>query len=278
MTNKIYERSSYLRSFLVNSYGKVAEIFHHSLNVEFGEHYLHIGGGELGLTAFGISLPMSEVLEIITDNDINNMVMYRDGQLIFYGNTKTVKYNLIDFLELDLKIVPQKVNYQSLFLLYKTLNQMNISQNIGININYIEEIEPLMNNFSQSSSNQLVKKLHGYGRGLTPSGDDMLVGMLMIFTSVKGQELAVSKLKNSLVSSNISRTTNVSENYINSALDGYISEDLKLLSNNLNCNNSIEFRSFINKILLMGHTSGHDTMMGIYLALMMILGGKKDDR
>jgi len=273
-----YERSNYLRSFLVNSYGRIAEVFHHSLNVQFGNHYLHVGGGEIGLTAFGISLPMDDVLKIIADNDVNNRVIYRDGQILFYGNTKVIKYNLNDFTEVDLKILPKLVNLNSMNSLLKILKLVKIDQKIGLDINYVTDLELTIMDFSQNKSNQLVDKLIGRGKGLTPSGDDMLVGMLMLFSSIKGEEDNYNYLKNSLIKKNLSRTTPVSENYIQAALNGYISEDLKLLSEDLNCNDPNRYKYIINNIFLMGHTSGHDTIMGIYLALMLILGGKNNDK
>lgn len=278
MINKTYERSNYLRSFLINSYGRIAEIFRHSLNVEFGNHYLHIGGGELGLTAFGISLPIDDVFQIIKDNEVNNRVLYRDGKLIFYGNTRVFKYDLNSFKDVDLKILPQKIRKVSLLTLKETLQNMKVDQKIGLDIHYMAEIEPLILNPSQDNFNSLVKKLSGRGKGLTPSGDDMLVGMLMILTSLSGEENQMEALRSSLRSPNHGNTTNVSKNYIYSAVNGYFSEDLKLLSKMLDCNDAKEFERMVGNVLLMGHTSGHDTMMGIYLALTMVLGGKKDDK
>lgn len=277
MVDKNYGRSNYLRSFLANSYGKVVEVFRHSLNVKFGNHYLHIGGDELGLTAFGISLPIDEVFRIIRNSEINDLVIYQDGQLRFYGRN-VLKYDLKEFHETNLKISSHEVSKQSLELLFRTLQNMKIEQQIGLDTMDLKSLEPILLNFSKKNSDLLVQNLIGRGKGLTPSGDDMLVGILMTLTSIKGQKYNTQVLRESLMSPNFGNTTNVSKNYIQAIVDGYASEDLKILSENLNCNNEAVFERLISGILTMGHTSGHDTMMGIYLASMMVLEGEKDDK
>lgn len=277
MVDKNYGRSNYLRSFLANSYGKVVEVFRHSLNVKFGNHYLHIGGDELGLTAFGISLPIDEVFRIIRNIEINDLVIYQDGQLRFYGRN-VLKYDLKEFHETNLKISSHEVSKQSLELLFRTLQNMKIEQQIGLDTMDLKSLEPILLNFSKKNSDLLVQNLIGRGKGLTPSGDDMLVGILMTLTSIKGQKYNTQVLRESLMSPNFGNTTNVSKNYIQAIVDGYASEDLKILSENLNCNNEAVFERLISGILTMGHTSGHDTMMGIYLASMMVLEGEKDDK
>jgi hypothetical protein len=106
---------------------------------------------------------------------------------------------------------------------------------------------------------QAIAYLLGRGMGLTPTGDDMLVGHLLA-RQVMGQAdpRMVNYLKRMLETTN-DLTTDVSRHYLVNALSGFYSRSYLELAN---CTNSESFHKGINEILRIGHTSGADFLAG----------------
>lgn len=98
--------------------------------------------------------------------------------------------------------------------------------------------------------NRKLEDLLGLGKGLTPSGDDFLIGFL-----------AANRLARRNVSLNLdfNRTNYISGEFLRYALNGIFSEDLnEFLTKDI---------SKIKNIISYGHTSGSDTLLGIYYAI-----------
>lgn len=105
--------------------------------------------------------------------------------------------------------------------------------------------------------------LLGRGKGLTPSGDDMIVGILWVL-AISGIEAAIFKdsIRNMLGKG---KTTTVSENYLRYALENKFS---KALGNLLY--DPKELAKQMEELLKTGHTSGLDTLCGIAIGIKMI--------
>lgn len=104
--------------------------------------------------------------------------------------------------------------------------------------------------------------LIGRGPGLTPSGDDMLTGIVAVLHVVgfSAQLLHFLPPADQLAQ----LTTSVSCSYLNSARIGEFSTPLLKVMRSLQtrCNS----RSAIRRLLAVGHTSGADTLLGIAIA------------
>lgn len=104
----------------------------------------------------------------------------------------------------------------------------------------------------------------GRGQGLTPSGDDFLIGMYCVSFCEQSIPNMMSSLSNTRFEG---LTTSVSVAYLNAARQGYFNPDLiKLLS----CESESEFELLKNRILDFGHSSGMDTLEGIVFGLQLI--------
>lgn len=114
----------------------------------------------------------------------------------------------------------------------------------------------------------------GKGSGLTPSHDDTLIGMLFTsFYDFRTQTIFSEQLhSDGFFLSEATRkklpelTTYVSVAYYRSALNGAFSLPLLHLVNALRSNNLHKIRHSTQKITQLGHTSGLDTLLGIWLA------------
>ncbi|PVZ87282.1 hypothetical protein C9426_11960 [Serratia sp. S1B] len=108
----------------------------------------------------------------------------------------------------------------------------------------------------------------GKGPGLTPSNDDTLVGMLL--TAHLDSRVDVTRLPSFFAASQPLNklTTLVSEHYLQFAEQGIFSTALQLLARDLIQPKQLTLS--IRDLLKMGHFSGADTLLGIWLGVMTI--------
>jgi hypothetical protein len=114
-----------------------------------------------------------------------------------------------------------------------------------------------------------VRALIGLGYGLTPSGDDFLVGYMAGLWCTAGANLSRMQFLMSLGSelSQVSQNTNeISCTYLRSASKGHVSEPIAKLAHQLNqANDMSSVRATIQTALQVGHTSGSDGVLGLLL-------------
>ena len=114
-----------------------------------------------------------------------------------------------------------------------------------------------------------VQSLIGLGYGLTPSGDDFLVGYMAGLWCTAGVNPSRLRFLTALGSelSDASRNTNeISRAYLRSAANGHVSEPIAKLAQRLNqANNMSSIRAATQAALQVGHTSGSDGVLGLLL-------------
>lgn len=108
--------------------------------------------------------------------------------------------------------------------------------------------------------------LIGAGSGLTPSGDDYLIGLLLI---LQVTEPDCHKVLASTITRHLSRTTHVSASYLKLAAKGHFSEALTDLRQAIfsSCPTLVPLQRAISRVLAVGSTSGADTLAGVRAAL-----------
>jgi len=113
------------------------------------------------------------------------------------------------------------------------------------------------------------KPLIGLGYGLTPSGDDFLVGYMAGLWCTAGANPSRMQFLMALGSelSQVSQHTNeISCTYLRSAAKGHVSEALAKLAQQLNqANDMSSVRAATQAALQVGHTSGSDGVLGLLL-------------
>lgn len=106
----------------------------------------------------------------------------------------------------------------------------------------------------------------GLGPGLTPSGDDFLIGILAVLW-VKGDQKFLQLLRQKIVQ-NLTKTNDISASYLYHACHGEFSEPFHLLFTKK------EKVAAVNKMASVGHSSGTDALAGICFGLEQFgLGG-----
>lgn len=123
--------------------------------------------------------------------------------------------------------------------------------------------------FQLEKAKTSIRPLIGLGPGLTPSGDDFLVGYLAGLwsttdhSSTRTQFLAA--LDRELAETSQS-TTDISCTYLRSAAQGHVSEPIAILAHRLKrANNTASVRTAAQVALQVGHSSGTDGVLGLLL-------------
>ena len=102
-----------------------------------------------------------------------------------------------------------------------------------------------------------VKGLLGLGVGLTPSGDDYLLGYMAVSPIKIRNQLA------SFISDNLVKTTQVSRLYLEEAIDGKFAEPIRNLCQAISSSDATLVESATTELLAHGATSGQDIITGM---------------
>lgn len=105
---------------------------------------------------------------------------------------------------------------------------------------------------------QMLRYVIGRGQGLTPTGDDILTGILFIHSIQPYIETLHLETLRQLLDETL--TTRVSETFLHCALNGLFSSKVKILQDE-------PFIVRLNQLLEVGSSSGKDTLYGIYISL-----------
>ena len=117
-----------------------------------------------------------------------------------------------------------------------------------------------------------LKPLIGLGPGLTPSGDDFIVGYLAGLWSTAGVERSRRSFLSSIgiwLANSLNETNEISRTYINYAIEGEVSEPLAVLARRIaqgrdsNC-----IKESTEAAFQVGSTSGTDGVIGLLLAIL----------
>lgn len=251
--------------------GQIDSLFDHSFNIAFEEDLLNVASSRLDCSSFGISLPELDFENLRMYVLIGDRAIRKEDRLTIYTSLGGVfEIKLSRLTNVDLKIIPVQADATLIRTIIKTLDEFSIEENTGLVIDaYTQKyLDALTAPFlSQDEFEAIVNFLIGRGKGLTPSGDDILLGYLMTFMLFDlpiSSELLYSKEV-------LKKTTLVSANYLKMLGLGYISESFKRFNKAIQYRKIQHLRLSLSRITEIGASSGYDTLMGVKLALKRIL-------
>ncbi len=114
------------------------------------------------------------------------------------------------------------------------------------------------------------RTLAGRGPGLTPSGDDILVGCLLALTALPDVDGASAR--EAITVSARHRTTQISTAYLDAAARGEASEAWHRLVAAMSTSDAVRVVGAAREVLVVGETSGSDMLGGFVLASRALLG------
>lgn len=256
--------------FPYNQYGntgRIHSIFSHSFNIVVGERFIHVSGQENFLSSFGIQLKPFDFQQL-KGLQINDLVILKEQVITIYsqvnpyiltGDEKLLKnmaLSSVDYTSAEIKQVLKIVEGQV------DLAKIGLSPSLEF-----QSIQALMQSAELSvvKIDAIIEFLIGRGLGLTPSGDDILLGyfggwkMLSDYPMEKAVENGLTRT--------MQRTTSISREYLLAFLKGGVSSPILQLNQALARRNSSYIDHAIQGIKALGHTSGHDFLFGFLLSL-----------
>ena len=111
---------------------------------------------------------------------------------------------------------------------------------------------------SAANIEAMAAQVIGLGDGLTPSGDDLLVGFLAVWRVAGRGSIRFASLA--------AQTTDLSAAFLHCALDGHFSEPVARLMRALYGAETGDWRACAADLARVGHSSGADAMVGIVVA------------
>lgn len=265
--------------------GKIHSVFVTSFNVMVEGRLFNFSQQGMSLSAHGCIVDrdtMGQLLEACRPGDL---VKVNKGMFSFYTPKEVFKVDTTGMAEMDLSIPEMKISPTSLSqsYLYAALQSIPFQEKIGLEWedNVMQAVRTLkkLSGRSKEERKRMFDFLIGRGKGLTPSGDDILVGFTMIRKSVIGTDGFEEELQDNLESHN---TTDISKAYYEAMFSGYVSSLFVSLIRSLESGKQANVSQLIEHIGYYGHTSGYDTLFGVYLGLQSLihemeekLGGEK---
>lgn len=174
-----------------------------------------------------------------------------DGIAPIIFNLNNNKLNLYSDFKMDL-------NQYTIFIFNRLLNFLEVIANYRLN-----------------DINESVRKVIGFGPGLTPSVDDFISGIMISLIYLADYfNLNFEKilsLNKKILNASKNRTTRISEEMLIKSSYGETSENIRdFLIAILSCNKFNILERF-NKVINFGDTSGTDTLCGIYIGFRIFI-------
>lgn len=149
--------------------------------------------------------------------------------------------------------------------LKQNISQSHIEEDILFHRILSEALNSLRNKELNRAAVE-ISNLIGIGIGLTPSGDDFLVGLISVLYTMKQENSYIKSFYNLLkeeISKKVNKTTDVSRTYLLEAVDGRFSESFHNIYAALDSVNLEELYKSALSMMAVGHSSGTDGLCGI---------------
>lgn len=274
--NEDKEAKSNLLPLYLNKYdvGKVHSKFSKGFNVQFEKVLIFISSVNVPLSASGLRLNEEVFKKLLNAINLEDVVVSKTGKLLFYCNSEimTIDYSNLEVIDLTIPHINCRIDQISYTKLYEHLSKIEFENLIGIVLDDVacDNIELLLNSDKDNfiMDTKIIRYFTGRGKGLTPSGDDIIMGFslaIMLFGKFDNWIRAIQ----SNVTPN--STTMISVNYINALLKGYVSETFLDLSMLLDEKDDDIIENIIKMVQSYGHTSGNDTLFGFFLGLKYLI-------
>lgn len=243
----------------------VHSVFKHGLNLLVNERLIFISEASM---PHGITLMKGSMSKLATV-DLQTVVLYTHNSLHFR--------NMLTPIVIDLQDVPiETYNPQPLVPARATLIQryhqiVHYPSMTGFDQTIYDTLHiPKLQSISPNNFDDVITWLLGRGRGLTPTGDDILLGLsIVLHTFNNPYRNAFDAALTCQLSP--SATTAVSFEYLSHASEDMFSHSLLNFLSIMNDGDDAAFQRALLNLKHYGHTSGIDTLTGIAIGLAMLL-------
>jgi hypothetical protein len=272
-----------LKAMNLSFSGRVSSRFHRSLYLELEEGYCCLVSGHLSAGPINVVTTSIDQFDIIMpDTDVffvDEEVLIGDQLRLNTGGTPVWKPKSVNWSEttlaqglhnLDMLCFGRNPDQGLSGLVWPSAFSTKLSPEL-------EKAKPVFNSLIDWLRQGMIPKssclppkeilnLLGLGPGLTPSGDDFLVGFLVALSILDRQDLMAGICE--IIQPLISELTGpISGLHILAAKDGEASEVLHQALNSILVGGYDEISECLNAVSLVGHTSGWDALAGAITVL-----------
>ena len=277
--------------------GVIHSIFHHACNVSLEDDVLlTLVSSEKGHPAQGIRLRTSPGFTFLNQLRVGQPVACRGGILRISGSDLSIDLRTACLWHIDLKGLRIDLHQPDMAQAWAVawLGLLKHRSGIGISAMIagnpaprqppgISPIQTLVEravrtvpvlieatrNLQMDATIAAVSPLIGLGPGLTPSGDDFIVGYLAGLWSTAGSDSSRLRFMSSLgsrLSQAAAGTNAISRTYMKSAVNGNVSEPIATLAQRIGQAKGMDgVRDATRTALQVGNTSGTDGVLGLLL-------------
>ncbi|WP_053365869.1 DUF2877 domain-containing protein [Bacillus sp. FJAT-27245] len=277
-----------------NPRGCVHSIFNNSFNLVFGEHLVHVGAVENGLSPFGIGLNQHDVrqltLQLRSNQDVawdlsSNTLFFSDRTSLSFETAEMTNHTLHgcvserqhvkeNFLFIAERLLQEEwrtglaETTEDKVAIVKYMVEPAPYQKELLTLHQLDSLKKLANGNKAVEAENVFNYWIGRGLGLTPSGDDVITGICAVFSAMEGTNKAFQQqLKRYLLENGRKRTTQIALEYLLYATENKFHSHLIQLCTVLDKPRSPEFSIALEEMRKIGHTSGADTIIGILLGI-----------
>jgi len=279
--------------------GYVFNVFQHALNIILDDGYLLCVVDEKyqGIP-FGISVSIPEAFSFKNLVEANEPVLSIDNWLIIGNikielNRKIISSNIPskllnpDFLVAKNNVAPvinfiqsqskrnglyPLIPYVQSFLFSNEFSESSVDPICFYALNKMKLIAQYFTEENAEGCLKHMTNLIGLGAGLTPSGDDFLLGFFGLLLNIKVDVFTpsfINCIRKGLEVSCIGKTTLISEVYLTYGLKGQFTEVLSNFINSLFGADQLKLLKNTQELLNVGSSSGIDMMLGSLFALQL---------
>lgn len=247
--------------------GHVHSVFSTSANIELAGRLVHLGGDAAALSCLGLSVPAGATPALLCGLRAGDEATVRDGQLRLYSRAG------VRCIELAAaKIVGCDVPHMDEGAARWALARLDAGElRAGSGLPDDPRTDAALAQLAAGGEGTFdthdqtlvcaVDHLVGRGQGLTPSGDDVLLGFACALEAL-GQSGELAEL---LLSRSRDRTTDVSTAYFDAFACGYANPVYGELARSALARDEERFSAAVRQIERIGHTSGTDALLGLSL-------------
>lgn len=224
---------------------------------------LHLGFDSQAASCLGITLPTTKrtgaaPADLFYSLRPDNLVTLKNNTLCVYHASGVYRVSL-DNLELYDATLDSRLCAEDLQILADLLDWIPIDEHTGLDLGAQKlNLRALSGFFAQ---------LLGRGKGLTPSGDDLIVGCSIMLLQSPYRKCCLQALG----TLDLAKTTDVSRAYLEALQLLQVNPVYLELMKLLKARRAAEVRSALQEIAGIGHTSGFDCLKGMQLATSALL-------
>lgn len=238
--------------------GVVHSVFANSFNVRFGAELMNLGPVSRPLSAIGVGL--SDPCVLTSELHEGDRVVIRERLMRFYPmHSLPVSVDLSAVEMVDVRL-PDLADHSCLASLEQELREWNLESRIGLTIDATGR-EHLTRARAGLPLSTWGDWFVGRGLGLTPAGDDILLGYEF------ARRCMGSVLDVSVAELLEGRTTDISTAGARALRKGYVNEPMARVLNAAMNGDPRAMKPAIAQVMSVGHTSGCDHLFGMALGI-----------